>query len=320
VASGNTTNRKHRLDQEALRKALPHLARLEKVVLTNCFVNSTPRNEGDEIPESPTHRQWKAQRDRVPFPPYNIWSPGGKNLRDVGYKYSSVPTDPPVPFTQQDLMNFTDLNYRGFERASGGGGPQVATHGLLRTRYTSASPGWSAKPWPTAETPFRGLIILLRSLVASKKELQEFVVEPCYNLRLMEWNNPGISYWFFFAWHPDLQRMQHIFQNLRKLQLVIGSSVVSDQHFEERTARSGNIGKVISQMPQLSDLTLEWLSVRVVELISRDTIYPKLKSVEFCGHIYTEGMVNFLRRHRGLDNLRIVRSYIFDEYAFSEAE
>jgi hypothetical protein len=148
--------------------------------------------------------------------------------------------------------------------------------------------------------PFRGLVILLRTLSEIPNSVDEFVIKP---LRYNKSGSPGsfdsgISHMFFRYWHDDLARMESLFSRLTKLQLVVANA--SQPKVAKISIEQGHLTRVLSGAKLLEHLHLEAMEMGcIVTMLGKDTTLGSLRHASFGGDVDYFELGRFVSRHRG---------------------
>ncbi|KAF5541144.1 hypothetical protein FNAPI_10318 [Fusarium napiforme] len=294
TAMSHHDNRLAHADAKALKAALPHFQKLERLVVSNRNANDN-FSEGAQsrVSSSPVVRKWRRFQaehgETVPLAPKCDWQASGfgiddrsrVNTLDWFAEYLNSIMSNIYAYTQGS-DEFLDIRTDKFE--------------TLDYQYDTPSSELFAL---IREARVMHLALLVLEEPKLQSQLTEFRVDASHDTLSKDYH-PGLPITLFEKQSPFVQRLASSFalaKNITQFRLVLSS--FAEHRFGEWIISEGGVYRTLSSMTQLEELYLEPHGMSVFPAcLSADMTFPRLRRVHFsCGHLHPDTLVDFVERH-----------------------
>ncbi|KAF5634666.1 hypothetical protein F52700_5859 [Fusarium sp. NRRL 52700] len=290
-------NRLGHADLEALKAALPHFKKLERLVVSNRNANDK-FSEGAQssVSSSPMVQKWRlfqAEQDElVPLAPRCDWQASGLGMRDK----SRVNTlDWFVEYLDAIMSNVYYFTL-GEEEFFMDGSAVVQTDKYEKTEYQYSAPSSELFALIREARVFHLALLVLED-PKLQSQITEFRVDASHDTLSNDYQ-PGLPITLFDKQSPFVDRLVSSFalaENMTKFQLILSNITV--HKFGEWIIKEGGVSRTLAAMPQLEELYVEPHGMPVFSALPIDVTFPQLHRVHFsCGHLHTDKFVDFLKR------------------------
>ncbi|KAG5811412.1 hypothetical protein H9Q74_005097 [Fusarium xylarioides] len=289
-------NRLAHADLKALKEALPHFKRLERLVVSNRNANDN-FSEGAQsrVSASPVVQKWRrfqAEHDEIaPLAPRCDWQASGLGIRDRSRVNTLDWFAEHLDGIMSNLYYFTLGSEDFFSEMS-----FVKTEKFEKTEYQYEAPS-SELFALIREARVMHLALLVLEEPKLQSQLTEFRVDASHDI-LVNYCQPGLPITLFDKQSPFVERLATSFalaNNITKFRLVLNGC--EHQEFAELIIKEGRVSRTLSFMPQLEELYLEPHGMSVFSALPDNMTFPRLRCVHFsCGHLHPDTFVDFLER------------------------
>ncbi|KAH7203550.1 hypothetical protein DER44DRAFT_867752 [Fusarium oxysporum] len=296
IAQWHHENRLTHADFEALKAALPHFKKLERLVVSNRNANDS-FSEGAQscVSSSPVVQKWRRfqgeEHESVPLAPRCDWQASGLGMNDR----SRVNTlDWFVEFLGDIMSNLYAFTLEHDELFTDGS--IVRTDKFEKTEYQYNAPSSELFALIREARVFHLALLVLED-PKLQSQLTEFRVDASHDI-LSKHYQSCLAITLFDNQSPFAERLAGGFalaENITKFNLVLSNFTV--HRFGEWIMKEGRVSRTLSSMPQLEELYLEPHGMPVFSALPINMTFPRLRRVHFsCGHLHPDKFLDFLER------------------------